>query len=374
MTVRGAVLTPTGVAAIATVRLTGTGSVAILESLWQDPAADFTADRLVYGHIGDGQETIDNVVAVVDGNATQVDISCHGGPRIIERLLAALRQQGVEIVPWQALVDSHSLPGEVTLKLPDAKTQLGALAVAAQHPGGLTDWALRTREAVANHTMSFGELREDIHSLLVTFKVGRRLLEPATVVLAGPVNAGKSSLANALTGGAQSIAADVPGTTRDYTERLADMQGLPVRLVDVAGVTTSQDTLDQAALRQARRQYLRADLIVLVVEADGDEALRIDEMLDELPTTADVLEVVNKADVLETPPAGPERLYVSALTGWNLPQLRQAVAGRFGLGGFDPTRPLVFTERQYELLTEARVAGDLETILASLDALVGKET
>ena len=373
MTVHGAVLTPPGVAAIATVRLTGPGSVAVLEALWRGSHADFAAERLVYGHIGDGQDTIDNVVAVADGSGTQVDISCHGGPRVIERLLGALRQHGVEIVPWQALVDADSIAGEVALNLPDAKTRLGALAVAAQHPGGLTAWAVRTRAALAEHTMSFAALREEVRPLLGTFKAGRRLLEPPTVVLAGPVNAGKSSLANSLAGRAQSIAADLPGTTRDYTEQLVDMQGLPVRLVDVAGGRGSQDALEQAAYRQAQAQWRRADLILLVVEADGQEAEQIEEMLDELEPTADVLAVVNKADLLDELPAGRERLYVSALTGLNLEQLHQSVAGRFGLSGLDPTQPLVFTERQVEWLTEARVVADLATILSCLDRLIGRE-
>ena len=100
MSLRAAVLTPPGLAAIATVRLMGPAGTELLRSLWQGSPPDFAADRLVYGHITDGRDTIDNVVAVADAGGARVDISCHGGPRVTRPTThhplarAALRLEG----------------------------------------------------------------------------------------------------------------------------------------------------------------------------------------------------------------------------------------------------------------------------------------
>ena len=188
--------------------------------------------------------------------------------------------------------------------------------------------------------------------MLGTYQQAKRLLEPAAVVLAGQVNVGKSTLANALTGCRQSLEAELPGTTRDYTVRLADCEGVPIHLIDTAGHRQTEDAIERVAIDRAAEQIVRADVVVLVVAPGDGLHGNLPVQLEDLRSKGviDPLIVLNKSDLLsgeEPDIAGVEVLPVSAKTGDNLGRLRRAIVERLGLRSFDPQQPLVFTERQY---------------------------
>lgn len=354
-----AVMTPPGAAAIATIRLIGPDSIGILKRIFRSDggrAIDLAdPDRLMFGTIKDGPDTIDQVIVSADADRTEVDINCHAGRRVVERLILLLQQNGVEFADWQELISPHSIAEEMELVLPRAITPMAVAAIVS-----LDDWLERTIISLEKRPDSLADVSCAAKRLAERFPLSKRLLAPSAVVLAGAVNVGKSSLANTLTGSAQSIAADMPGTTRDWTCRLVDIDGLPIELIDTAGKWRGQDrpdcAIEQKAGQQTEKKISSAELILLILAADAekldDGAQRQLARLRKLNASAEIMAVINKIDIA----AGDTRpkcdVCVSAKTGEGLEMLRAAIVSRLGFGNFDPAEPLVFTERQYHLAVE----------------------
>jgi len=200
--------------------------------------------------------------------------------------------------------------------------------------------------------------------------VMQRLLHPAEVVLAGPPNAGKSTLANALIGREISIVHRRAGTTRDWVRDLALLQVLPVWLTDTAGIWDVAESgsaaaaVDAEAVRRARHRAENADLVLLLA---AGEAAPLPEWLH----AKCVLHVATKCDTVD--PEGAPDAAVSAHTGAGLDDLRSAILRALDLDHFDPTVARAFTQRQAELLLEAANtldAGDTERSQRKLDELL----
>jgi len=129
---------------------------------------------------------------------------------------------------------------------------------------------------------------------------GRALSEGLTVVIAGRPNAGKSSLLNALAGHDAAIVTGIPGTTRDLLRERINIDGLPIHVIDTAGLRDSRDVIEEEGIRRARAEMRRADLVLYLVDASIGAA---PGELDELPKDPPVLHVWNKTDIA-APPAG----------------------------------------------------------------------
>jgi len=173
---------------------------------------------------------------------------------------------------------------------------------------------------------------------------GRLLRDGLNVVIAGKPNAGKSSLLNALAGYEAAIVTDVPGTTRDVLRERIHVDGLPVHVVDTAGLRETTDVVEGEGVRRARGEMERADVVLYVIDSTrppaGDE---LEQELAKLPPGVPVLRVWNKIDLLEeavdtSPDAGEEprrrdargSLRLSVLTGEGLEELRRALRERAG--------------------------------------------
>jgi tRNA modification GTPase len=203
-------------------------------------------------------------------------------------------------------------------------------------------------------------VRDRLARLLETAPEGERLREGALVVIAGPPNAGKSSLFNALLGTERAIVTEIPGTTRDAIEAHAVIEGFPFRLVDTAGLRDSADRVERLGIDVARRYLAAADLILFCEDAELGEAR--EAFLAQVSAPAVI--VHTKID-LRPPAAGasdPARggVAVSALTGAGLAALKRRLAepafGRLlGLGDVEP------------VVTRARHRAALERALAEVD-------
>ena len=225
----------------------------------------------------------------------------HGGPRVIQRLVEWLVDHGAEL----------EAPRPEDL-YPEAGDRYEAMALAAVARAAsplavdlLLDQPRRWREA---GTPTPGD-RERSRRL-------DRLIDPPLVVVAGPANVGKSTLSNTLLGRTMSIAADHPGTTRDYTTGRVDLEGLVVDWHDTPGLRETSDPVEHKALELAARLMTRADLLLAMTDAAHDWPV--------LPRAAD-LRIAGKADLATRDDAD---LCVSAVDGTGIPQLVAAVRTR----------------------------------------------
>ncbi len=362
MNTKAAPLTPAGPGGVAVVQISGPDAPAIISRIFHpvkktpDDLANpstgnqitFRINKLYFGAIIDGDDVIDQVILSVDPQNNTAKINCHGGPRIIQRLLMLLQNHNVEITAWDKLITPLTIADEVALFLPYAKTELTALTLAAQYPGGLHQWLLGTVKSLGDNAVNIDTLRQQITALLETFSLSQKLFQPPTVVLAGPANVGKSTLANALTGLNQSIATDLPGTTRDWTTQLANINGVAVNLIDTAGLRPSDDRLEIKSQLRTAEQLEKADLVILMVGADDNPARQIDGQLKNIPANKQTLVVINKSDLNNV--QIPDALNISALNNENLNALRQSIKIQLGFGDFQPTAPIVFTDRQSNIL------------------------
>ncbi|MGB5131555.1 MAG: tRNA uridine-5-carboxymethylaminomethyl(34) synthesis GTPase MnmE [Steroidobacteraceae bacterium] len=197
-------------------------------------------------------------------------------------------------------------------------------------------------------------------------KQGRALSEGLSVVIAGRPNAGKSSLLNALAGHDAAIVTGIPGTTRDLLRERIAIDGLPIHVIDTAGLRDSPDIIEEEGIRRARSARDRADLVLYVVDASVG-ALRGE--LEALPEDPPVLPVWNKTDIA-APPAGHDGLAISALTSAGLPELRERLKAAAGYRAADAG---IFSARRRHLEALGRAQGLVKSAAARLQERAGFE-
>jgi tRNA modification GTPase len=206
-------------------------------------------------------------------------------------------------------------------------------------------------------------MMSEMDDLIQSFECGRIAKEGVNILILGRPNVGKSSLLNSLLGEARAIVTDIPGTTRDTIEEDLVLGGLPLRLVDTAGIRHTEDPVEAEGVRRARSKIEGADLVLLVVDGsmslDNDDLLAIDACRHK-----DVLVVLNKADLGSLP--FPDCLgqfpvvKISALQGLGLTDLVDKISQHFTF------RPEVSEARETVILTEFR---HKQALMAARDSL-----
>ncbi|MGY2892674.1 tRNA uridine-5-carboxymethylaminomethyl(34) synthesis GTPase MnmE [Deinococcus sp. UYEF24] len=348
-----AVATAPGSAGVGIVRLSGPDALSIAGSLFRgrsDPSGA-AGGRFLYGQFVDQSgEVLDEGLCLVfraPHSYTGEDVAelqAHGSPAVLQGLLSeALRAGARAADPGEFTLRAY-LNGRLDLAQAEAVLNLvNAQTGAARRQAtlGLSGAVSRRIEAVQTHitrTLSAVQAMLDypdegvpeeersgplalaaleLESLIASGRAGRMANQGARLALIGRPNAGKSSLLNALLGYERSIVASVAGTTRDYLEAGLELGGLPIVLVDTAGLRDTADEIEAAGVRQSRRLAEGADLVLYLEDASQPR-----EVPDALPQNA--LLVQTKTD-LEALWHDPAALPVSALTGAGLPELRQAI-------------------------------------------------
>lgn len=294
-----------------------------------------------------------------------VEIHCHGGSLVAGAVLRAILSRGVRPAEPGEFTRRAFLNGRIDLAEAEAvmdlirsQTERGARVALDQLDGKLSGTIADLREsllllmgslevnldypehdaeevALAQATSEISKLRKQLSQLLNSYDEGRILRDGLSLVIAGRPNAGKSSLMNRLAGQERSIVTDVPGTTRDVVEIHANLRGLPIRLLDTAGLRESTDMVERIGVSRTLDAMARADLIVAVFDgADmpGEEDRRLVEKL--RTSLVPVLYVLNKTDAAHPDaeaaltallPAAP--LLLSALTGTGMTALLDAIEG-----------------------------------------------
>ncbi len=369
----------------------GLAVVRVFGPAWRGPAervfrADRGADlpgsheRLKLGRTIDpaNGETIDQAVLRVLPGDLGVELTLHGGIRVVQRVVQACIRLGARRLDvgrvgdraelWcQAFllaraggVARPALWADVELALPAARTQAAANWLVGQWGNGLGNLI----DSLIEQGRSGKSVAALLEGLLLEYPAWRRALGGVRVAIVGPVNAGKSTLLNALAGAEAAIVSDRPGTTRDYTARWVNLAGLAVELIDTAGLRPDQGPLEGMASELAAPVIRQADLRLVLLDGSsrptGEEVAAIAGVAQIAPS----LVVVNKSDL----PTGWDAaaaagqlghasgtcLRVSAKACSGLEALADAIRARLGLPGLDPTAAGLFTERQADLVRSAR--------------------
>jgi tRNA modification GTPase len=397
-----ALATPPGTGALAVVRLSGAGAIALAARVFAGERDLHTLGgfQAAHGWIRDADGPVDEVVVWIYRaprsytGEDMVEISCHGGAVPARRVLEALWREGARPGDPGEFTRRAFLNGRIDLAQAEAVADLIAARgrraqeqALVQLEGGLSRrvralaGSLRDILAGVEAHLDFGEdvpvapdsdrmqaqllsLETELSRLYATHAPSRRLREGMLIALVGRPNVGKSSLLNALAGTDRALVHPLPGTTRDVVDVAVEWSGLPVRLVDTAGLRARPgDPVEEAGIALARREVARADLYLWVVDgsvAADPEDLDVGEHLD----ASRVHLVLNKRDlgigahawwVSNYSPKGFH--LVSALTGEGVSDLQQ-VLEREAAGdlGTDPETIWVGNERHARLLLDARDA------------------
>jgi tRNA modification GTPase len=351
-----ALLTPPGRGAIAVIHVLGEGARALVGSLFGKEIGERPrAGRFTHrGEVLD--ELMIRTVPGFTGEET-VEITCHGGTATVRRLFEALGvpRAGTAELLERGVETGHldRIRAEAWALLPDAQTELAARVLQDQAEGALSRAVQGLRSPA------------EADRLLGTAPLGAALATPRRVALAGPPNAGKSTLFNALLRADRAIVSPEPGTTRDPVRERIALDGFPVELVDTAGVEEPRDLLERMSIDRARKALEGADLVLFLFDAQAGP--RADELrfLESLRDRR-VIVVANKVDAgMKLPPR--DSLPISARTGEGLTELRRRILHALGVGDPPPEgSPVVFTPRQERLLARAVQSGDLEAVRRAL--------
>jgi tRNA modification GTPase len=377
-----AIATPLGEGGVGIVKLSGPEAGSILGRLFV-PAVRATRlepRRLIFGHIRDPQsgEMVDEVLAVAmpaPHSYTRqdvVEIQAHGGIVPLRRILrlalaAGARSAEPGEMTLRAFVNGRLdlAQAEAVLDVVQARTE-AALRVATEQLGGALSARVRAVRARLVDVLAYLEasidfvedeippqevaspLREvaaELAAILATAERGLIYRQGIRAAIVGRPNVGKSSLLNALLRGERAIVTPIPGTTRDTLEETVNVQGVPLVLVDTAGIRAEiGDEVERLGVERSRAALARADLALWVV--DGSQPLTgADRDIAALMGDKPALMVVNKCDLLARPGEGLEpspgssswlpdapRLSVSALTGQGIETLEEAIV-EMVLGG-----------------------------------------
>ena len=306
----------------------------------------------------------------------RVELHCHGGTAAVARIFEDLAGGGVTQCEWVEMIEdggkrpANRVEIELAQALSAATTWRTAALLLDQQTGvlvnalkrlGSVDWKQRDQAA--------GWLAE----LLEWSNLGRQLVVPPTVVLAGLPNVGKSSLLNALLGFGRAIVWDEPGTTRDVVVGHTALEGWPIRLADTAGLRATEDEIEAIGIAHARRELDSADLVVLVVDGsqgvDGDSRRLMDEL-------SEALVVANKSDLGDVAEGElpSDALVVSALTGAGIDRLAAVIAESLVPAVPDPGTAVPVSERLIGSLERAVLAvarNDESGFRAAIDEAIG---
>lgn len=322
-------LTPEGRGAVATVLVTGPRATEAVGRLFE-PAAGPSIEESATGRIRFGRWGNDpgEDLVVCRRGAEEIEIHCHGGVAAVRAIIAALVSAGCQAIDWQQWqrrTDASTIEADSFADLTRATTLRAAAVLVDQWQGALRrelTAIIDLLQFAAPSALTAAQSR--LAALAGRAAMGRHLVQPFRVVLAGPPNAGKSSLINALVGYQRAIVHHQPGTTRDIVTAHTALAGWPVELADTAGLRLADDALETSGVRLAEERLAAADLRVLVFDRSRPWNAEQQALIDAWP---DALVVHNKSDLPEAGPR-PAGLATSALANSAIEELQNAIAGR----------------------------------------------
>ena len=405
-----AISTPPGRGGIGVIRLSGPDALRITNSFFRFPSTtdSWKPNRARFGHVVDASsnEPIDEVVVTYyegphsyTGENT-VEISCHGSPVILRRVLQIIVEKGARLAEpgeftfraffngridltqaqavrdlinaqtqYQARVATRQLDGEISRQLTPFKDSLIEVIV---HLESSIEFVEEDISPETSSTLQ-GKLTATIDGLSEiagSFSFGRYVREGFDLAIVGRPNVGKSSIFNRLVGVDRAIVTPLPGTTRDALYENTSISGVPVRLIDTAGIRETSDLVESIGVTRSKSAIADANISLLVL--DASDSLNDDDLhlLNHVPVQHRIV-ALNKSDLPQrltesSPPLdGYELTHVSALTGDGFDVLTSRIFERLaGTVAAERDDIIITDARQYEAIRRAieHITGALEMI------------
>ena len=310
-----AIATSVGQSGISIIRITLEKALNIVSKIFigknNKGLEDIISYTMRYGHIIDmaSEDKLDEVIiSYMKGPKSftaedTVEINCHGGVVVTSRILEEVIKAGARLAEPGEFTKRAFLNGRIDLSsaesfidIINAKTELSVKSAVKQSEGRLSKEINSLREVLIediahieatvdypeedleeitaeNASRSIKKIQEIIQNLINTADEGKILREGLNVVIVGKPNVGKSSLMNALLSEKRAIVTDVPGTTRDVLEEFINIEGIPIKIIDTAGIRETEDVVEKIGVEKSREKLNEADLIIFML----DTSIELDE-------------------------------------------------------------------------------------------------
>lgn len=383
-----AISTPAGEGAIALVRISGPNAIPIANKIFRGKEAPpkFASHVQHLGNVvAESGHLIDEVIMSIHRAPASytgedlVEISCHGGTLVTAKVLEACLRAGARSARPGEFTERAFLNGkmdltqaEAVIDLIRARTDLALRSATEQLEGKLGEKIANIRTGLVDllahieASIDFPEegiapdegdklrarldsVREQIAALLATADHGRILRDGVRVVIYGATNAGKSSLLNRLLGYERVIVSDTHGTTRDTIEETVNLRGVPVRLLDTAGLRTSTSDIEREGIARTERSLQKADLRLHIVDRNAPPPGHFEQN-----ANGNEILVLNKSDLSEHPEwKNNNGLRISCATGEGLADLENEVLSRISKQNLRPENALAINMRHRDCLRRA---------------------
>lgn len=333
-----AISTAPGEGGIGIVRISGIESLKILDRIFKSHrkknTMEFGTYTVRYGHVvdPDSNEIIDEVLASYMKSPYTytrediVEINCHGGTIPVKRILEAVLKCGARLAEPGEFTKRAFLNGRIDLSQAEAvidmirsKTDKSMDAALKQLEGKLSEKLgyIRNRLIdIMSHveaTIDFPEddiddvlynklendcmeIINDIEGMIQTSDTGKILRDGLNTVIIGKPNVGKSSLLNALLEENRAIVTDIPGTTRDIIQEYLNIRGIPINIIDTAGIRETRDEVERIGVERTKEYFKKADLVILIIDS-SDSITQEDEEIFELVKDKKIITLINKVDL-----------------------------------------------------------------------------
>ena len=394
-----AIATPIGEGGIAIIRVSGENALEIVSKVFRAKSGtdikEMKSYNMKYGHIYDGDDLIDEVIiSYMKGPRSftaedVVEINCHGGVVSTNKVLESIIKAGARIAEPGEFTKRAFLnvridlsQAEAVMDLIRAKTDLSMKSALMQSSGYLSRHINKLREymlnvmALVEFAVDFTEddeeidpsipknveksLKSGIEEMKVLLKgadAGKIIREGLSLAIVGKPNVGKSSLLNALLREKRAIVTDIAGTTRDIIEEYINLDGVPVKIIDTAGIRETEDVVEKIGVERSREKLEEADLILLVMDSSREISDEDKEIIEQVKGKKTVL-ILNKIDLEQKLDEKYIKdfeniIRISAKEEIGLDELKQNIKDLFFSGSIETESLIISNSRHKQALIRA---------------------
>lgn len=396
----GAISTSIGEGGLAVIRVSGDKAREFIDKIFKakngKSLMDMKSYTMRYGHIidEDGNHVDEVIVSFMKGPRSftaedTIEINCHGGVVATKRVLEQVIKQGVRLAEPGEFTKRAFLNGRIDLSqaeavidIINAKTDLSMKSALMQSEGVISKEIGSLRESLISTiahieaTVDYPEddleevtaemgikdlevVKAELKRLIDTAEEGKILREGLSTVIVGKPNVGKSSLLNALTRENRAIVTDIPGTTRDVIEEYINISGVPIKIVDTAGIRETEDVVEKIGVERSREKIKEADLIILILDSSRGLSEEDKEIINHISdkkymvllNKSDLNSKINKDDLASLNSKNIFR--ISAKTGEGIDDVRNAIKELFFKGEIASNNVIITNTRHKESLFRA---------------------